>query len=64
MKQHLKLAAHKLSVNIGAAWWYEENDGISVITEMSGRNQVIKIRWTSIRAALKRKDKRGEDNHE
>ena len=46
-------------------WWYEENDGIHIVMEAS-RNPPVghlmpntcKITWASLRAALKRKDKK------
>lgn len=34
------------------AWWYEEPDGVSVVT-----SKPVMISWKALRAALKRKDK-------
>jgi len=58
-KKHLKADAHFVRQG---CWWYEENGGVSVIVEHSDKNDVFiktehyKIPWSSIRAALKRKD--------
>lgn len=46
-------------------WWYEDNDGIYVVMEAAQHDTVkggvantCKITWASLRAALKRKDKK------
>ncbi len=46
-------------------WWYEENDGIYIVMEHDASSRLknlgvvntCKIKWASLRAALKRKDK-------
>jgi hypothetical protein len=46
-------------------WWYEENDGIYIVMEQAQDRpgytghvaNTCKIKWASLRAALKRKDK-------
>lgn len=62
--KHLKRAAKPCSkVSPGRdAWWYEEPQGISVVTSAiapdgSVMTVTAEIRWSSIRAALRRKDK-------
>ncbi len=43
------------------AWWYEEARGISVYVKQGGSPlPVVVISWQSLRAALKRKDKRAK----
>lgn len=48
------------------AWWYEENDGVYVVLEASRDTRkgdvanTVKIKWSSLRAALARKDKGSE----
>lgn len=60
---HLKLEPHHVRDDANT-WWYEEAYGISVITENRTQNgtyigtKTIKISWTELRAALKRKDKK------
>jgi len=48
-------------------WWYEENDGIYIVMEdrrylpnelNSPVANTCKIKWASLRAALRRKDKK------
>ena len=46
-------------------WWYEENDGIHIVMEASKHHyeghevaNTCKITWASLRAALRRKDKK------
>lgn len=55
-KHHLQLKPHNVTKDF---WWYEDVPGISICfgDQISG---VInrKIRWSSLRAALKRKDKK------
>lgn len=48
-------------------WWYEENDGIYILMESPNANgglvmNTCKIKWASLRAALKRKDKDEKKN--
>ena len=54
----LSLKSHKLKGQ--SAWWYEEPWGISVCCEHvaldGGKHvQIVKIRWASLQAALRRK---------
>ena len=39
-------------------WWYEEPVGITLFVEQRTKVATIIIPWRSIRAALKRKDKK------
>lgn len=61
--EHLKTGSHKLKLKVKTheAWWYEENFGISVVVSdpKTKKSYIVPIRWTSIRAALKRKDREG-----
>ena len=61
-KSDLKLTPHR-PAGRDDVWWYEENDGIYVV--MEGKDGAIanttKIKWSSLRAALARKDKKEED---
>jgi hypothetical protein len=54
--KHLSRNPHHIDNH---AWWYEENGGIVIIqdTEQPAKRE-LKIRWSAIRAALKRKDKK------
>jgi len=42
-------------------WWYEDDDGITVVSPPQSNRpndtRIHKIKWSSVRAALKRKDK-------
>lgn len=49
-------------------WWYEENDGIYVVMESAHPTTVkghvantCHIKWSSLRAALRRRDKKDPD---
>jgi len=59
-KKNLKRTPHIVNKH---QWWYEENGGISVLSDMrlpNGNHLIttqVFIRWTSLRAALARKDK-------
>ena len=44
---------HQLSEQ---AWWYEMPFGMSICVAPSDKTQIVDIRWTSVRAALRRKD--------
>jgi len=39
------------------AWWYEDIRGIVVVVE-SSKTRLLTLPWRSLRAALKRKDKK------
>jgi len=60
--KHLQLTPHAIRGTV-TAWWYEEEKGISVVQEFRDKNGMLHITesillpWTSIRGALKRKDK-------
>lgn len=60
-KKHLKLESHRVDNQL---WWYEERFGITIVIENRNKNgEYIEtkqklIRWSDIRAALKRKDKK------
>jgi hypothetical protein len=61
-EKHLKETAHHVG---DKCWWYEEPGGICVVLQESDVNDNALrpnvapiIRWTSIRAALKRKDRK------
>ena len=53
----LRLEPHKLVKNKKCicSMWYEHSGGISVIPN---GDLIVDIKWSSIRAALKRKDKK------
>ena len=60
-EKHLQRKPHCLDDRI---WWYEENDGIDLwinLSEKEWSSNFInkKILWRTLRAALKRKDKKG-----
>lgn len=55
-KNDLLLHSHKFT-STKDAWWYEDNAGIDVMVYPHVVCQHLKISWTAIRAALKRKDK-------
>lgn len=61
-RKHLKRAPHVPRTwrwDDGLWWWYEENGGITVITQHMGTAvPAMKISWRAIRAALKRKDRK------
>lgn len=58
---HLLLSPHDVEED---CWWYEEPAGINIIVEhrtVTGqycKTKQYTIRWTSLRAALKRKDRK------
>jgi hypothetical protein len=52
--KHLQTKPHQLKEQ--SAWWYEESKGIVVCCEGDGKVQQVKIRWPSLRAAMRRKD--------
>ncbi|MHB1702381.1 MAG: hypothetical protein ACYCSN_20060 [Acidobacteriaceae bacterium] len=58
--EFLLLAPHEIDAN---AWWYEDNAGITfviIFRDPEGNylgTEQRTIRWNSIRAALRRKDK-------
>ncbi|MFA5056529.1 MAG: hypothetical protein WC485_00310 [Opitutaceae bacterium] len=54
--KHLQLKPHRFKNRDG--WWYEEPEGIMVVVYESGQHTIARIRWSSLRAALKRKDKK------
>lgn len=55
-QKHLSLKPHSVNHN---TWWYEENGGIDIYTTAVNGEQVkLRIPWVSLRAALKRKDKK------
>lgn len=55
-KKHLDRSPHNISDNL---WWYEENGGICLCIKISStKTRTEHIRWSSLRAALKRKDKK------
>jgi hypothetical protein len=60
-KKHLKRSPHgiKKAENC-VAWWHEDNGGIDVRFSMQSQTPQgnVFIPWSSIRAALKRKDKK------
>lgn len=61
-EKNLKRTAHHPKGS-DDTWWYEENDGIYIVMESDNANGGIvtntcKIKWASLRAALKRKDKK------
>lgn len=57
-KQDLRRSPHKVK-NIDWAWWYEEKYGICVVVHQGTRGAItLDIPWRSIRAALKRLDKK------
>ena len=57
-EKHLKRDSHKIR-HIDWAWWYEEKQGICVVIHQGTRGAVtIDVPWRSIRAALKRLDKK------
>ena len=66
-KEHLKRKAHHPQGR-DDVWWYEENDGIYVVMEKAGDRpgytgpvaNTCKIKWSSLRAALARKDQEHE----
>lgn len=66
-KEHLKRTPHHPEKR-DDVWWYEENDGIYVVMEPNRHSyegnevaNICKIKWSSLRAALARKDKELED---
>jgi hypothetical protein len=55
-EKHLKLEPHNINEH---AWWYEEKNHISVVFHRENQgSQIVEIPWRSIRAALKRLDKK------
>ena len=57
--KHLSRRSHRM-LSIGGrriedAWWYEEARGLTVVTLVPGQ---YGIRWSSLRAALARKDQK------
>ena len=55
-KAHLKRAPHTINEDW---WWYEEPQGICVVHHMGTRGAfTVEIPWRSLRAALKRLDKK------
>lgn len=60
-KKHLSRKPHSISND---HWWYEENAGMNVVVSCTDNHgnyvetKQILIRWSGIRAALKRKDKK------
>jgi len=62
--KHLSLKPHQIKGSNGSAWWYEESSGIYLYRKHfndDGKSSITykcKILWRSIRAALKREDKR------
>ena len=60
--QHLSLKPHR--VGDDGCWWYEEPEGITVVVEHRTKQGIFcktkqyKIRWSAIRHALARKDKK------
>lgn len=59
-RKHLKREPHR--AKDGAAWWYEQNDGVCVCIEfenVAGHYVLTHtIQWRAIRAALARKDRK------
>ncbi len=55
--KHLQLEPHKLVKNKKSidSIWYEHSGGISAIPN---GDLIVDIKWSSLRAALKRKDKK------
>ncbi len=58
----LQLNPHKIR-GTTSAWWYEEENGITVVQEYYKDHELVKvlhtvIPWRSIRSALKRLEKR------
>ena len=55
-KKDLQLKPHSVTSDF---WWYEENQGISICIRLSSTDTITRnIPWCSLRAALKRKDKK------
>jgi len=60
----LQLAPHQGDCTLGEWWWYEEKGGIGIHSDRLIRgfpentNRVAFIPWRSIRAALRRKDRK------
>ncbi len=53
----LRLESHNIKLKgciRDDVWWYEENQGIDII--FNNGSDSVKISWTAIRNALKRKD--------
>lgn len=57
VNKHRRPYPHSVS---NTAWWYEENAGIVVVVQHASKQetQQIQIRWTDLRRALGRKDKK------
>jgi hypothetical protein len=55
--KHLKLTPSVVKCDLGDAWFYEESHGFTIIHRLpDNKTCEIKIPWTKIRKALKRKD--------
>jgi hypothetical protein len=55
-RDHLKLWPHNINENW---WWYEEPQGICVVHHQGTKGAaMVNISWRSLRAALKRLDKK------
>jgi len=54
----LRLAPHRIKDDLRDVWWYEVPSGFRIFTVETTGVIEIKIPWKSIRAALKRKDKK------
>ncbi len=55
--KHLQLNPHRIMKNkkvVEHKWWYEDIEGMFIYL---GGKEGFTIKWSSIRAALKRKDK-------
>ncbi|OHB71903.1 MAG: hypothetical protein A2W23_06545 [Planctomycetes bacterium RBG_16_43_13] len=57
-EKDLRLTSHKVKNDLKDIWWYEENYGFQIFIAATEGVIEIKIPWNSIRAALKRKDKK------
>ena len=51
----LSLNPHQIDEH---TWWYEDPQGVFVYVEPATEIKTVKIPWRSLRAALKRKDKK------
>lgn len=63
-KEHLSLKPHHPTKR-GDVWWYEDNDGIFILMENPSKKthgvvNTCKIKWSSLRAALARKDRKAK----
>ena len=57
--KHLHLRPHNVTKQF---WWYEDRKGLTICSEINGHSFIVgDIPWRSIRAALKRKDRKEDE---